>query len=619
MKCTLEYKGGEWMCSCPALVACISAFKQPDESIRSAITAFHSRYYPDEKPSAKHYPWVRHAQGITPDIKREIQEHELTWHWRLLLLCLRDAPPHTTPQKPVVLCVSQIRQWQLVSCFAMNWPRCRAETMPHALRTAPKSLLRAPVFGKSHRITRWEVYAAFHDPRIRERIVNAVKNAKGDPYRLAHVLGRHDSYFRIMHARKTAAERYELEMEHVIDLEPEQWPIRLCGQTAPSVCRPYSLASIPTFRESRVSQHPEPRELLFSSDNYCRAFEQLSDVINDPGAKAVLVIAPPGSGKEELCSVLHACRRHDSGKLVVTNLAGHSADAAAAQLFKLDIHANRRQFQATGRGWQLGDSFTPGIDSGALFRALGGTLVIDEFDKIDVSVRPILLRLLENDEAPVPGTSLALKIPPSLRPLYVFAGSATRKEFLQLPPVDLWTRMTHIIEMQHPLALGEAADRQRAAEDYVRLFWLKAVNDFFENERLLDDSTGLYGPLRQRFADWWTVFCSRDMGDFIARELARLLCAPGQALPSVRAVKGTVGRCFNLMFNSLLFHKNGDAPLEVWRRAGRRINPHLDPPKELVALIKRSQIGGRRKFSQQEVEALNDLRTLIRASATIQV
>src|SRR5207247_990779 len=117
---------------------------------------------------------------------------------------------------------------------------------------------------------------------------------------------------------------------------------------------------------------------------------------------------------------------------------------------------------------------------GAVFRALGGTLVIDELDKAKDEVREMLLRFLESDEVSVPGTSIVVTIPKPMRPLYVFAGSKTRKEFLQQRPIDFWSRLTHIVEMQHPLEVGEVGDRLRIAEDYVRFFWFERVETFFK-------------------------------------------------------------------------------------------------------------------------------------------
>jgi hypothetical protein len=64
----------------------------------------------------------------------------------------------------------------------------------------------------------------------------------------------------------------------------------------------------------------------------------------------------------------------------------------------------------------------------------------------------------------------------------------TRKAFLQLAPIDFWSRITHIVEMQHPLELGEAGERLRTAEDYLRHFWFKHVESFFNAEKLVRPS-----------------------------------------------------------------------------------------------------------------------------------
>ena len=615
MKCVLEYKKGDWMCGCEQLYSYLP--EKPDKDIYTAITTFHRRFYPDEKIDAENYPWIKHrAVANLEEIKDNVQQHELTWHWRLLLPCLRDYRSEARNYS-IVLCVSQIRQWQLVSCFSLQWPEeVDADQMPLTLRRVPKKLLRPLVFGRSHRITRWEVYASFYEPAVKERICKAVADAGNDSWRLAHVLGRYDSYFRIKDPVWTGSPpKCGLDIEHFIDLEPEQAPLEIDGVSATSVCHPYGGVSFPIFSADATKVAP-PKELLFSSDNYCRAFEQVSAVINDPGARAVLVIAPPGSGKEDMCGIMHSCRRR-TGRCATINLAGLDVEASAFQLFNLKDAA--RRLEDAPDGLRVGQDFKAELEDGALFRALGGTVIIDELDKADDKVRGMLLRLLENDEVRVPTTSLIAKIPKNLRPLFVFAGSKTRKEFLELAPIDFWSRLTHIIEMQHPLAVEDEAIRKRVAEDYLRMFWLKQVEECFQREVLLKKGDTLYEPLRERFVGWWKCLTSRAVGDFVAREIAETLCGSGQALPSVRTLRGTVTRCFNLIFTSLLYNKNGEAPLEEWRRKNKVAD--FEPASGLLDLVKMCEesTAPDNEFLVREIRALNEVRSLIRASTTIQV
>ncbi|MBI2555945.1 MAG: hypothetical protein HYW13_00715 [Planctomycetes bacterium] len=265
------------------------------------------------------------------------------------------------------------------------------------------------------------------------------------------------------------------------------------------------------------------------------------------------------------------------------------------------------------------------MQDGAIFKALRGTLIIDELDKANNKVRAMLLRFLESDDVAIPGTSIVLKIPEEMRPLYVFAGSKTKKEFLQLGPIDFWSRITHIVEMQHPLELGEIADRLRVTEDYVRSFWFERVEAFFDGEKWLkvpkdysgDPSKGLDNPIREKFETYWKFFVSRDVGDFVAMELAEAICGQGKPIPSVRTIRGTVSRCFNSFFHSLLYNKKSDASLEKWRSS----TTVKEPLTELLRLMGDSlkQEKPEEKIETVAANALKEIRMLIRASVSIQV
>ena len=637
MKCTLKYNAGKWLCSCTDLFKALRDHeKKPDPDLVKAITEFHGRYYPDEPDDLKKYPWNVHGKATNiNNLKKHVVEHDLTWHWRLLLPYLPNTLSPSNPNNSIVLCVSQMRQWQLVSCFEMEWPSEKdKQKLIQLIRSEKKNLLRPPVFGKSHRIARWEVYASFYIPETLKEIKKAVKNAESDTFRLAHILGRYDTYIKINNpAWNDSKECYEMDIEQVIDLDPEHEPAEINISitndpddkvTTNNVCRPYGLVRLPQFKEVNTSKFLGEKSLLFSSDNYCRAFEQVSDVLNDASARRVLVIAPPGSGKEDLSEIFHTCRKK-KGFMVKTSLAGLDEEAAAFQLFNLQLDKLERRIEPIEGGYQPQKPFQVKLQDGAVFKALGGTLIIDELDKAGDKVRAMLLRFLENNDVAIPGTSIVLNIPSEMRPLYVFAGSKTKKEFLQLGPIDFWSRITHIVEMQHPLELGEVTDRLRVTGDYVRHFWFKQVQAFFVGEGLLKISkvsAELFEPLRKKFVDYWKFFVSRNVGDFVAMELAEAICGQGRPIPSVRTIRGTVSRCFNSLYHSLLYHKKGDAPLEIWADKFRRSSPTLkESLTELRKLmgnsLKQRSIG--KKLGIWEVNALNEIRMLIRASVSIQV
>ena len=616
MKCVLEYKKGDWICRYDQLPKNFP--DTADHHILVAIDAFYKRFYPDENIGDHEHPWNLHKKKSIEKLKKNILEHKLTWHWRLLLPCLRDYQTEAKDHS-IVLCVSQIRQWQLVSCFSMEWPKNRIIDVLE-LRNAKKKLLRPVVFGRSHRITHCEVYGAFYDEKIKKSIHDLVGKLKDDQWRLAHVLGRHDSYFQITDPTWTGdpPDKCELMIEHCLDLQPEEAPIRVDNEQVTKVCNPYGKVFFPISPAD--NKCAEPQNLLFSSDNYCRAFEQVSGVINDPGARSVLVIAPPGSGKDDLCKIMHLCRIR-AGKYGVISLAGLTPEAAASKLFALTDTVAHLEDAPEGR--YIKKDFKAKPEDGVLFRSLGGTVIIDELDKADEKTRSMLLRLLENDEVCIPNTTIIVKIPKDMRPLFVFAGSKTRKEFLELPPIDFWTRLTHIIEMQHPLAVEDETIRKRIAEDYLRMFWLSQVEECFRREALVKKDSDLYEPLRLRFVDWLKCLSSRMVGDFVASEIAEILCGSGQALPSIRTLRGTITRCFNLMYMSLLYNRDDAAPLEKWRREHRsEIFEPASSLDELVEICKKltdSKTDLDKGSIVRQIKALKEIRSLIRASATIQV
>lgn len=613
MKCVLKFEAGRWYCLCEDLFTNLEAFPTPDPAVEGALRAFQHRYYPEESGTSKHNPWIQHADGLEV-IKPSIIRHELTWHWRLLLPCLRETQTLAAGES-IVLSVSQIRQWQLVSCFTMRLPK---QLTLSGLRGAEKRLLRSPVFGRSHRVRQAEVYASFYSPGVLKQLQEAVAQAGDDGFRLAHVVGRYDAYLRVTKTKWVpGSELFELELDYVADLEPEQAPLVLNGIDSQDVCRPYGVAHMAQFAENKGSiQQPKvkaqpSRELLFSSDNYCAAMEQVSDVVNDPSAKAVLLIAPPGSGKEGLSDLFHSARRAKGGKLVKTMLAGLNERDAAKRLFTLSGNQVARFADLQKK------RFVSKAGDGALFQALAGTLVIDELDKADDAIRHMLLRLLENDEVALYDTTLTIQLPVELRPIYVFVGSLPRKEFLQKQPIDFWSRLTHIVEMRHPLELEDEGARRRALQDYLRFFWLRQVNDFFEAEKLLVAHNATYEPLRISFASWWRFFISRGVGEFVTRELADAMLGPGQPAPSVRTLRGTVARCFNLLFHAILYNKRRDAPLEEWLDAEKPADVQA-ALGELVAFPGNfSQ--SKRVLNAEKLAALNEIKSLIRSSASIHV
>ena len=63
--------------------------------------------------------------------------------------------------------------------------------------------------------------------------------------------------------------------------------------------------------------------------------------------------------------------------------------------------------------------------------------------------------------------------------LYVFTGSTPREEMFEIAPHDFWTRISHVVEMKHPLELDDENERRSVLGDYFQMFWNVHVGKFF--------------------------------------------------------------------------------------------------------------------------------------------
>jgi DNA-binding NtrC family response regulator len=97
--------------------------------------------------------------------------------------------------------------------------------------------------------------------------------------------------------------------------------------------------------------------------------------------ETVLILGETGTGKSRLAEKIHLLSYASGGPLITFSLLGVNEDLQLAQLF----------------GWKKG-AFTGAIDSnlGLIHQAEGGTLFIDEIDKLSLSAQSGLLQLLES-------------------------------------------------------------------------------------------------------------------------------------------------------------------------------------------------------------------------------
>lgn len=205
-------------------------------------------------------------------------------------------------------------------------------------------------------------------------------------------------------------------------------------------------------------------EILLSSPQIRKCVQRFSIAWHNVGLRKLLLIAPPGSGKEVLVSLFQAARmipKDWKKEIISTELKNQTA--LDRELWNLTPHLK----EAISKRWER------------------PILFVDEIHQAQPSERASLLRILESDEVVLSGSPEKVKIK---QLIWFFAASEGRSELLaKREPADFWTRMDQIIEMAHPLAFSDPEDgfgdtREKVLTDYFWMFWRKAVEEESDSE-----------------------------------------------------------------------------------------------------------------------------------------
>lgn len=264
-----------------------------------------------------------------------------------------------------------------------------------------------------------------------------------------------------------------------------------------------------------LQKSPDPRVLLVASPHIRAALAELSELWTDRSVRSVLLIAPPGSGKEELVKFLHAGSTYFSDEaLWDTSPKAQLAawERITTPLVEIpfagvtDITSVRSvlfgRIEPGGSDRGPFDCAIAGL-SGEVWRgglvqdARGTTIFLDEIDKCKEGVRAGLLRFLENDEILPEKAQRSFRLDDletdaknnkfrRLKPRVLFAGSGSRAEILMLKPKDFWTRIQKIIEIPHPFAIHDRIERTRCIQQYVLLFLYRTVAKRLKARQLAD-------------------------------------------------------------------------------------------------------------------------------------
>ena len=595
--------------------------KQVDNTFKDAMDVCCDWFYPEV--TAEKRPWNQ-PNSIGELLERAKVGWPLEWYWKILLTSLHEwLQDKTCPNLRIRL--AQVRRWVVLTVY--DQPGGNQDNKPRAV-------MREPIFGASDRLADWEQYALYllHSKQIVQewKAVNRKAKIRGESaVERAYILGRHDleyelSYEAVEIRRRGDDEQIIVKIRGRIDLTPykkttkrqtEEGAWDKNGVWIPSdksAPAPYDLIDLPTFANKSVkdqsrsnnNQHtranPEEIRLLVASDHYCKALALLSDVWNDPTIRTVHLNAPPGSGKEALSRTVYGCRRFKEGTMEIVALSPYNASYNDLVLFGKPAPADLEKFgkplaekigdgENSHRDAAEGDDIDTGFEPGLVEQANRGVLVIDEIDKVEEQTRIALLRLLENSTFHVPGTLIPCTVK-GREPLYVFLTSKSLTEVYECPPPDFWTRIPFTIEMQHPFDLYDTTEKQRVLQQYLTLFWMRHIKDFFEE---LAAKMGLPAisvenpiprnqkPRRSKaienyYVDVRDFFESESFTNFVASTLAKEITATYTTI-SVRNVRSIVQRCVFKFVDEIIYSRPfRELPTHDIKEKRKKIRSDLD-------------------------------------------
>ncbi|OWY73159.1 hypothetical protein B7486_02070 [cyanobacterium TDX16] len=272
-------------------------------------------------------------------------------------------------------------------------------------------------------------------------------------------------------------------------------------------------------------------EVTVKSRHVSEALKHLSRIWQDRFVASVLITAPPGSGKEAYADSVAFGTGRGSKPLHTICLAAGAREELEKQLF---------------------GSLRPDSShvEGLLAKASGGTIFLDEVHhpETEAGIRASLLRVLENNSYYPVGCSEELKVKDVL---YVLATSrrlrksndgSSGKPLARVPPPDFWTRMSHVVEVVHPLAL-RGKELIDATKCFFVHFWCERVKrvmdvDLFVPSRETDSAAV---RLRQELAaDLVAEPKLKDASKTFVERLAAALPGRRLSLVSIRGIRSMV-------------------------------------------------------------------------------
>ena len=287
------------------------------------------------------------------------------------------------------------------------------------------------------------------------------------------------------------------------------------------VCRCIPIPGEETNRDFadkiKLPQLIQSPEVVVSSPAVQKTLRLLSDLWQDRLAKSVLLSAPPGSGKENYAvSIPYGNGRLSSGGLPTLAFPSGAKEDLERQLYGVSLPGG-------------------GVNEGMIAKAAGKALFLDEVHHPDdqVGIRASLLRTLESDDyTPVGSTTPAkakdvLFILATSRRLKDTKSGSSGNPLAEIDPIDFWTRMTHVIQIDHPLDFEPEQHGVKHAEvlqSFFKLFWwqrVEGLHKIVSSMQATDASTAGDALKLDHVTSLLAEPLLRDMAEIFSSELER--------------------------------------------------------------------------------------------------
>ena len=289
--------------------------------------------------------------------------------------------------------------------------------------------------------------------------------------------------------------------------------------------------------------------ILLSSPQVRRCVERLSVAWRNVDMHKLLLLAPPGSGKEVLISLFQAARmigKNWKKEIISAELKDQAnLDRRLRELVPYLKQPSSRRKRVPSRSWQR------------------PILVVDEIHQATRAERASMLRFLENNKIRVRWRRSELDIK---QLIWLFVASESRADLLtKRAPPDFWTRMDQIIELNHPLDFLDAEERvgdtrRRVLADYFWMFW--RGNDKQKEKEIDNERDSVRKNILKMLLD--------DEAFGLANKFAESVGSPLVGLFSVRYIRGMAKR---IKGEAILYGlQSGPLESEFLEKANEKMN-----------------------------------------------